>query len=578
MEFQKRFFDNLSKIYANIDNYRPDVTLVSIEDGTKRKCHSIILSASSEYFSNVFNWDTSSPPPAELEVHQGIAGETIDIVIKYIYSGEINLDLDKVNDLLVAANYFQILEIVDLCTSFITQNLEVSTCIDILLFSWQLDLVKLTEKVTCFVAQNFSGILGDDSLREKGVALPMKLLITLLKSNDLVFRDLKTRLPTRPADREQLLLDFIVQCGEKLNLEVGDITSLLECVKWPMLNIFNRQDYILKNISPRLKNGEMESKLKEFYNVKDSEWYISYGAHSAATENDKRMYGTRAYSCSELVSLDSMADKDEITREIAGGNRATITPKQFEYIAAENEYIKKLVVITRLWDNKTIVAGITLELASGDNIVRHHAGITADNGADVHNIELKDGEHITGVSGTSGWLVDSLTFESSMGPPEMCEKRTFGPFGGEGGTKNNLMETLTKYREEGQIFVPFKWKKSVAHPGPHARIPLDSLLVGITGKEVTTADHLAITHLRFVFRAMLPTSDFLIRSDKKCERRLPVRYTKRPPSADSYDSYGDYDDGDYDGYDEDDYDDYDGYDYDHDYDDYDYDYDEEDAF
>lgn len=144
-----------------------------------------------------------------------------------------------------------------------------------------------------------------------------------------------------------------------------------------------------------------------------------------------------------------------------------------------------------------------------------------------------------------------MTFETSEG-------RSLGPFGGDGGSKNDLTVAITKYREEGGTYDnnKYKWNKSIV-PGPHTRIPLDSCLVGITGNIVTTGGDFAITHLRFIFRQMLPSSDFLINSEKKCERHMPFSNGSRL-SPDSYDDYYDDDDDDYDDYD--DYDGYDGYD------------------
>jgi len=246
---------------------------------------------------------------------------------------------------------------------------------------------------------------------------------------------------------------------------------------------------------------------EKFLDIQHSEWFLS-PEKDKLTDKDKLTYCTRAFSCSELVSISPMAAGNEITRPTAGANQATLTPTPFSLIASDNEYLKKIDIVLRLWDGRTIVGGIGLHFSCKDMHFYKHAGITKEKGTGVKSIELEMNEHIVEVKGNSGWLIDNLVFKTT-------KTKTYGPYGGDGGSERDFMNIISEYREKGGYFnsSTYEWCSSIV-PGPHKRISLDSVLVGITGKEVVTGGDLALANLSFVFREMLPTSKFLI-SDKK---------------------------------------------------------------
>ena len=506
--YQTRFFANLSKIYDNIKDSCSDVILHSVEDGTRLQCHHIILSASSDYFRNVFTWNKVDV----VEVHNGITGETLEVILRYIYTGEISITLENVSDVLVAANYFTLIEIVDDCIKFILDNLEINTSIDMYIFSWQLDLTKLTNGIVSFVAENFSYILNNDFLKQKLFSLSVHLMVELLKSNDLILRDQETDLLTRPVEREKLVLEFILSYLENSVDNSNAITSLLRCVKWPFLQIFGEEEFVFTKFAPLLDNGNRKVELESLFHVTHTDWFLSSEDCDHLTFEDKSMYATRAFSCSELLSSDRMAAQDEIMRPMAGGNMADSPGKCVSIIAKDNEQLVKLEIVTRLWDGRIVIGGISLFFASsGKKAYHNHIGILRENATNVSSVDLDKNEHIVSFHGNSGWLVDSLTFETS-------KMRTFGPYGGDGGAKRDFMKRVMKYREEGGYYRnnSYDFYESIV-PGPHKRIPLDSILVGITGKEVSTGNNLALAHLSFIFREMLPSSNFLIKKGKKFE-------------------------------------------------------------
>ena len=147
----------------------------------------------------------------------------------------------------------------------------------------------------------------------------------------------------------------------------------------------------------------------------------------------------------------------------------------------------------------------------GNPVGCHHFGILEEDGIKTHTIQLADGEHIVSVFGKSGFLIDELSFETS-------NSKRFGPFGGGGGSRRNIMDNLNTFREEGKFYdlSAHRYRHSVA-PAPHSRIPLDTVLVGVAGTRILDQGNYCLTHLSFCFRLFTPGSAFLVGSDRMCE-------------------------------------------------------------
>ena len=289
MDYPNHLLTNLSKMYIDMTSSHPDITLHCIEDGTKLKCHRIVLSASSEYFKNVFGWSESDV----LDVHNEITGETMQMVLKFIYSGKISLTKENVNDILIAANFFSILHIVELCSEFLLNNLEVGSCLEMLLFSWQLDLSELTETIAEFVARNFTEIMDD---LERVSSIPVELMGKVLKLNDLVIRNKQTKLPTRPVEREKGVLDFILTYTKNLDqCSKDDIQMLFSCIKWQFFDIFEEKDNVLSEFG---RLGRFEEEIaKCLQPTTHSEWFTQSFDNSFATAEDKKNV---RYTCFQL--------------------------------------------------------------------------------------------------------------------------------------------------------------------------------------------------------------------------------------------------------------------------------------
>ena len=103
--------------------------------------------------------------------------------------------------------------------------------------------------------------------------------------------------------------------------------------------------------------------------------------------------------------------------------------------------IRKIGIKTRLWDNRKIVQGFKVQLVDG---TEKAIGMTRNDGRNVEEFDIPQGQHIKSVLLRSGWYIDALGFVTNGG---MAFK-----VGGEGGA-------LTEANDAGKnSFGWYEWK------------------------------------------------------------------------------------------------------------------------
>lgn len=122
--------------------------------------------ASSEYFLNLFKWSTNEL----IKVHNDISGEVLSMLVSYIYSGEIVLNLENTYEILHAANFFSLKELIEDCVNFLIDNMDEYNFLDILYLGYELDHLQLTVSHSSFF------IYREKMLRKVLSSFPYQLL------------------------------------------------------------------------------------------------------------------------------------------------------------------------------------------------------------------------------------------------------------------------------------------------------------------------------------------------------------------------------------------------------------------
>lgn len=92
----------------------------------------------------------------------GISAVGIENVLNFIYTAKLELTLSNIQEVLSAANYFQLSTVIDACLNFLEGELDTENCIDMLIISENYSLNPLREKVLRFICSHISEIAKSD--------------------------------------------------------------------------------------------------------------------------------------------------------------------------------------------------------------------------------------------------------------------------------------------------------------------------------------------------------------------------------------------------------------------------------
>ena len=101
------FDSNVSKSFELLRNegYLHDVTLVG-DDNKQVSAHKLVLSASSEYFKNIFKNNSKHSHP--LLCLEGISSKQLSMIMDYVYNGEVQIYQEDLDQFLGVAQRFKI--------------------------------------------------------------------------------------------------------------------------------------------------------------------------------------------------------------------------------------------------------------------------------------------------------------------------------------------------------------------------------------------------------------------------------------------------------------------------------------
>ena len=178
---QGTFMQNLRDHILNEpeDQHFYDFKIVCHDD-VEVKCHKIVLVTQTKYFEGLLRQEDSD------SVRIDFSGDIVRGCIRFLYTGDIDITGDNVQDLLVAANYLIINQVVAKCVSYIIANMDISNCVDILKFGDSFSIAEITMKATNAMAYNFSQILKKE---EQLKTIPIHLFKTFLTNKLLVLRN-----------------------------------------------------------------------------------------------------------------------------------------------------------------------------------------------------------------------------------------------------------------------------------------------------------------------------------------------------------------------------------------------------
>lgn len=126
-------------------------------------CHRLILAACSPYFRDIFFSEDGKVKEDLKEVAlDDVDPNILDMIIKYLYSAEIDLTDRNVQEIFALANRFQIPSVFTVCVNYLQKKLSVSNCLAIFRLGLVLNVPRLAIAARDYSADRFENLASEE--------------------------------------------------------------------------------------------------------------------------------------------------------------------------------------------------------------------------------------------------------------------------------------------------------------------------------------------------------------------------------------------------------------------------------
>ena len=151
----------------------------------------------------------------------GVSRETFEVLLGFMYSGEVNLTEENITDVFPAAELFQLIELENVCCDYFVNQLCTSNCLGIWRYACNHSNQKLEKSTWFYIASNFMELITCEEFQH----LTQEELCMILSSDDL---DISNEMDAYIA--ATVWLSHNVSVRRKYTMEV------LSCVRFPLLS------------------------------------------------------------------------------------------------------------------------------------------------------------------------------------------------------------------------------------------------------------------------------------------------------------------------------------------------------
>ncbi|XP_048854506.1 kelch-like protein 22 [Brienomyrus brachyistius] len=155
-----------------------DVTL--LVDGQPIQAHRLLLAASCDYFRGMFAGGLREMHEPEVPV-LGVSYAAMTKLLDFIYTAELQLDLDSVQEVLCAASLLQIQEVIGFCCDFLFSWLDDDNILEVYKLADMYNLEQLGARVHSYLLKNIQTFSRTSVYRQ----LPSEKVFGVLSSDDL---------------------------------------------------------------------------------------------------------------------------------------------------------------------------------------------------------------------------------------------------------------------------------------------------------------------------------------------------------------------------------------------------------
>ncbi|XP_055856254.1 kelch-like protein 4 [Episyrphus balteatus] len=231
-----------------------DICIIS-SDGIKFNSHKCVLSAASDYFMAMFGGSLKESSSTEVKIHE-INGKVLQLVLTFLYTGQIQLQSDTMKEILRAATFLQIQPLITECYNSMAENLNAKNCLEIALFADQHELLELYKRALKFASLNFEKICKENDilqLDEHQLAEIISSEELCVSSEEVVYLNLIKWMEHDKLNREQSAIkllskirywllspNFIKEHRSKLPKQMECVEMVCSWLEWHLLPEWQR--------------------------------------------------------------------------------------------------------------------------------------------------------------------------------------------------------------------------------------------------------------------------------------------------------------------------------------------------
>nr|XP_057922302.1 kelch-like protein 40a [Doryrhamphus excisus] len=182
-------------------------------------CHRLVLAASSPFFKAMFLSDLEESKKRVIDLKDVEPG-TMGMILRYLYTSDINLTEQNVQDIFMVANMYQIPSIFSVCVSYLQEKLVLGNCLAIFRLGLLLDCPRLASTAQEFICERYQVVIRDqDFLQLAGTELALIIGADALN-----------------VDREEVVFESLmdwVRHDEKTRKQ--ELPELLHCIRFRLI-------------------------------------------------------------------------------------------------------------------------------------------------------------------------------------------------------------------------------------------------------------------------------------------------------------------------------------------------------
>lgn len=129
-------------------------------------CHRLILAACSPYFRELFFSSDSKDADKKEVTLENLDPVLMEAIVNYMYSAEIDINNNNVQELLTVANRFQIPSVFTVCVNYLQKMLSKKNCLAVYRLALMLNCARLAIAARDYIADRFESVAEEEDFLE----------------------------------------------------------------------------------------------------------------------------------------------------------------------------------------------------------------------------------------------------------------------------------------------------------------------------------------------------------------------------------------------------------------------------